>query len=528
MFGSEIGRRTRHRIFGLAAGATIALAVAACGSSSGSSSGGSGTAEASSTLTIAATTAPLSLDPTLSSNDVPQAWFTNLAYEPLIERQPDGKVTPGLATSWGYSTDRLSFYLNLRKGVRFSDGTQLTAQNVVNWLKRYKAKGELTQWMANVTQVTATGPLQVTLKLSSPTPLFEYAFDQDGIAGDVVGSKGLADPSSLGSSTDGAGPYMVDVKDTILNSQYVYVKNPHYYDPSSQHYSKVVVKVISEENSILSAMRDGEVEVAKGSATNAPTAKSDGLRIEASPYAMVGVYIGDMDGKIVPALKNVKVREALSYAVDRIGITKSLYGNYGKATDQAVPEGMIGHVASLEGKFPYDPAKAKQLLAQAGYPNGFNMVLLEQPSIDSGDALAQALVADWKAIGVNVAIKTTPSLSAYATMLLSGKYPLTTFSFPYFSELAEASELINDPGLYNYLGVKDPTALSLIANQNKYDVDSPEGTKAAEASESYMTENDNIIAVSSIDALVFSTNAVSGISFGMYPWSDPVGWKPAR
>jgi peptide/nickel transport system substrate-binding protein len=513
------------------------LAIAACGSGSSSkpASGGSSSPTSSSastagagtgSLVIAARTAPISLDPTLAPNDIPQVWYPNLAYEPLIHRAPNGQATPGLATSWGYSTNRLSFYLNLRKGVKFSDGTPLTAADVVTWLERYKAKGSLTEWLANTTKIAATGPMQVTLTLSSLNSLLPYGFDQDGMAGEVVGSKGLADPSILGTSTDGAGPYMLDTKATIANSSYVYVKNPYYYDKSAQHYAKITIKVITDANSILSAIQDGQVQVAEGSASTAPTAQSQGLEITSAPYSLVGVYIADQNGKLSPALGNVKVRQALSYAVDRAGITKSLYGQYAKPTDQAAPPNLSGYVAGLESNFPYDPSKAKQLLAQAGYPHGFSFTLVEQPSIDSGDLLAQALVQDWKAIGVNVTIKTAPSLAAYVGVLLSDKYPTTTFNFPYSVQAVEALELIDDPALYNYLQFKNSTAISLANNELKYDVGSPQGTKAAQAAENYMTANVNFIVVSSTDSALFS-KGVAGVKFGTYPWPDPTEWAPA-
>ncbi len=407
---SIITARTRLsrglRATAIVAVAATALALSACSSSSSGSS-----TKPSTTLTVASTSGPTNLDPTLAGNGIPGVWFTTVAYASLIQRNAAGKAEPGLATSWGYSADRLSFVLNLRKGVQFSDGSKLTADTVAAWLTRYKQLGEFVQWMTNVSTISVTGPLQVTLKLSAPDPLLPYAFDQDGNAGDVVGQAGLDNPSILGSSTVGAGPYMLDKSATIANSSYVFVKNPHYYKPKAQHYDKIVIKIITDQNSILSALRSGQVQVAQGAATNAAAAKSARLNVESAPSAMVGAYIGDIDGKIVPALKDVRVRQALNYAIDRKGITKSVYGDYGTPTAQFVPAGIGGHVPSLESVYPYNPTKAKQLLAAAGYPQGFSFTLLEQPAIDSGDLLAQAMVANWKAIGVNVTLKSSPSFS---------------------------------------------------------------------------------------------------------------------
>jgi peptide/nickel transport system substrate-binding protein len=92
-------------------------------------------AASAATLTVAATAGPTTLDPTTSSNGIPSVWFPNLTYAALIWRAPDGEAKPGLAVKSGYSEDRLSFVMDLREGVKFSDGSPMTAVDVVNWLK---------------------------------------------------------------------------------------------------------------------------------------------------------------------------------------------------------------------------------------------------------------------------------------------------------------------------------------------------------------------------------------------------------
>lgn len=485
-------------------------------------------AASAATLTIAATAGPTGLDPTTSSNGIPSVWFPNLAYAALIWRAPDGTAKPGLAVKWGYSEDRLSFVMDLREGVKFSDGSPMTAADVVNWLKHYKEKGSFTAWLAKVTDISATGPMQVTLKLSGPDPMLPYGLDQDGMAGDVVGPAGLAHPETLGSTTNGAGQYMIDPKATILNSQYVYVKNPHYWDPSAQKWDKIVIKIISDNNAMLSALKTGQVQVAEGAATEAAEAEAAGLQVFSAPSAMLGVYIGDIDGKIVPALKDVRVRQALNYAIDRKNIVESLYGKYGKPTDQFVPEGIGGYIAKLEDMYPYDPKKAKELLDEAGYKDGFKFTLVEQPAVSSGDLLAQALVANWKDIGVDVTLKPTDSFSSYVPIMLSQKYPATTLTFQYSVQLTDTQQLVTNPALYNYMGFTDKKANDLAEAQRRQDIESPEGAKAAEASEAYMVEGAFLVPVVSVQALLFATHDVDGLKFTTYPWSDPTNWRPAK
>lgn len=515
------GRRWLRRTTVAAVVAASVLAVAAC---SGSGSGAKG----STTLTIASTTAPISMDPTKAGNGIPLIWYMNLAYASLINRATDGTPEPGLATKWSYSADRMSFVLTLRSGVKFSDGTAMTANDVVAWLQHYKKSGQFAAWLQNVSTITATGPLEVTLKLSKLDPLLPYGLDQDGVAGDVVGPKGLANTGALGSTTVGAGPYMLDKAGTIANSQYTFVKNPYYYDKSVQHYNKIIVKVITDQNSILSALRSGQVQVAQGAATNAAAAKSAGLQVVSASSAMVGMYIADIDGKLAPALKDVRVRQALNYAIDRKAITNSVYGSFGTPTAQYVPKGIGGYVADLDNAYPYDPAKAKQLLAAAGYPHGFSFTLVEQPGIDSGDLLAQAMVANWKAVGVNVTLKSIPSFADYVTALVVKKaYPATTFNFNYSVQLVDTQQLVTNPAVYNYLGYTDAKANALAVDQRKYDPQSADGVKAAEAAETYMVQGAYAVPVSSVRSVVFGAKSVTGLAFNSYPWPNPLNWKPA-
>ncbi|MGP3534264.1 ABC transporter substrate-binding protein [Microbacterium sp. RD1] len=525
MFTTARSRRVRaFRSAALAVAAAAALTLSAC---SGGGSGGSTSGASSDTLTIAMTTPPISLDPTTAGNGIPLSWYMALAYEPLIERTPEGVAEPGLAEDWAYSEDRLSFVMNLREGVQFSDGSELTAEGVVEWLKHYQANGTFAAWLANVSAIEATGPLQVTLTLSTPDPLLPWGLAQGGNAGAVVSPEGMADLSKLGSETFGAGPYMLDKDDTIANSSYTFVKNPNYYNPDAQHYEKIIVKVITDQNSILSAMRSGQVQVAQGSATNAEAAESAGLTVTSAPQAMVGMYIADIDGTVTPAFKDVRVRQALNYALDREAITESVYGEFGTPTAQYVPEGIGGFLPELEEVYPYDPEKAKELLTEAGYPDGFTFTMLGQPAIDSGDLLAQAMIAQWAEIGVDVEFKNIPAFADYVDAYFSNQYPATTINFNYSVQLVDTQQLVTNPAVYNTFGYNDAKANELANVQRQFDTDTPEGIAAAEDSETYMVEGAFAVPVASVASVLFSDSSVTDLQFGPYI-PDPTLWRPAN
>ncbi len=506
----------------------LAVAAAAALTLAGCTPGGNGEPAApSDTLTVAVSTPPISMDPTTAGNGLPLAWYMALPYEPLIQRDPDGDTAPGLATEWAYSEDRLSFVLQLREGVTFSDGDELTAEGVVAWLDHYKANGTFSgNWFANVTGFEATGPLEVTVRLSSPDPMLPWAFGQAGNAGAIVSPTGLENAESLGTETHGAGPYMLDSAATVANSSYVFVKNPNYWNPDTQYYEKIVFTVIPDQNSTLSALRSGQVQVAQGSSATAEAARDAGLEVFQGPSAMVGAYFADFDGTVVPEFKDLRVRQALNYALDREAITSAVYGDFGTATVGYTPDGIAGYLPELNDVYPYDPDRARELLAEAGYPDGFSFTMLVQTGIDNGDLLAEAMVAQWAEVGVDVELKSYAAFADYVTDFFSNQYGITTLNYNYSEQLIATSGLAIPGAAYNTFGFSDQGAIDLVAEQRKYDTDSPEGIEAAEASETYLVETAFAVPVASIDAVVFSTSAVTDVDFSVF-LAQPQYWQPA-
>ena len=539
MTASLASAKWRRQAAGAAA-AIVAICLAACGggtssgtaASGGTASGSGSTAQSSSgpaiaggTLTIASATPPNSLNPALNGNGVPLMWFDTLAYEPLIFRQPDNTLQPGLATSWGYSDGNKVFTVNLRSDVKFSDGSPLTATVVSDWIKYYQAHGTFAFNLVKLASVTATGPLQVTFRLSAPDSLLPYYLDQEGSVGNIASAAAIANPSEMSTATYGAGPYTLDTAATIPNSEYVYVPNPHYFAPSAQHWKKIVIKVIGDANSTLSSMESGQVQVALGDATTANAAKSAGLSVSAERGGMVGVYLFDRLGKIVPALGNVKVRQALNYAINREGVTQTIYNGYGVATDQYKPASTDGYAASLASTYAYNVAKAKQLLAQAGYPNGFSFQMLVMPGIQGGTLLAQAVQQEWAAIGVKVSLVSPSTFADWVSLAVSKKYPATTYVYYYQPYIWEQNELFSPTGVYNSLGVSTPQINSLASQINSQPLGSAAANDLEQQAMSYAVGQALSVPISAIDTIVYSAKGISGIGYtSQFPIPDPAEW----
>jgi peptide/nickel transport system substrate-binding protein len=408
-----------------AVGLVAALVAAGCGSSGSGRSSAAG--QAGSTLTVATPSAPSSLDPAIGqpANET----YNDFAYDPLIVQAPDGTFEPGLAESWSYGPDNESFTISLRPGVRFSDGTMLNAAAVKTWIQYEMRPGNGgVTYLSALQSVDVTGPLTLTLKFSRPTPDLELVFGQILALG-MIGSPKAVQAGTLSTETDGAGPYMLDTAATVAGATYTYVPNPYYWDKPAVHWTKVVIKVITSSTAALQALQTGQVQVAMDQpVTSVPAAQRSELKYVDPLTLLLGLDILDRGGKVDRPLASLQVRQALNYAIDRKALANVVGAGYGTPITQMAAPGWDSYDSTLEQVYPYDPAKAKQLLAAAGYPHGFTLPVVSVAAVGQ-DLLADALAGQLANVGITVKPDITTSDGAYFQALSSGSYPAATLSF---------------------------------------------------------------------------------------------------
>ncbi len=453
-------RRTRAALLAAVSLAAAALA-AGCGSSGGSSGGPQ---PAGSTLTVAAPSAPSSLDPALGqpANET----YLDFAYEPLIVEAADGAYNPGLATSWKYGPGNESFMLTLRSGVKFSDGTPLTAAAVKTWIAHEMRPGNGgATWLSNLKSVNVTGPLTLTLEFSSPAPQLEYILGQTPAMG-MIGSPGAVQARTLGTNTDGAGPYMLDTAATVPGATYTYVPNPYYWDKAAVDWKKVIIKVIASPTAALQALQTGQVQVAVAQpVTSIGTATKAGLKYVAPLTLLLGVDIMDRGGKIAKPLANLTVRQALNYAIDRSAVAKVVGAGYGVPITQMAAPGWDSYDPAMARAYPYSPAKARQLLASAGYAHGFTLSVVSIAAVGQ-DLLAEALAGQLAKVGVTVKPDITASDGGYIQALTSGNYPAATLSFGQLPATFDYDQLWGPGALFNPFKTADSQLVSLDGELN--------------------------------------------------------------
>lgn len=514
MFG-----RKRVARKGLRVGAAVSLALAA-GSLAGCSNSGTTAAShgaaARPVLTMGLTNYTSTLNPAIAGGG-DQSMPIDLAYESLTHLKPNGDIGPALATSWHYvGSTNTEFTLTLRHDARFSDGTPVTASAVKAWLDYayFKAKASITSSLA-LKSIDTTGKWAVNLHLAKPNSGMPYLMSEADMWGFIGSPKAIAHPKELGTATDGAGKYIAVPSQSVAGSTYVFKPNPHYYDQSAVSFSKVVVKIITSPTTMIEAIKSGQLNVAAGDITTADTAKAAGLNVITAPSGFVQILLLDRgaktpDGKAANPLASVKVRQALNYAINRTAVTHAIYGTHGVPT--SVLGSSDGNVQSLQNYYPYDPAKAKSLLAAAGYSHGFTLHVTSESAFGSlADPVLEAVAKEYSAIGVKLKITSTTTLPQWVNQVLGGSYDAAGFIATAFAPLGDWYNYFLAPkGLENQHGWDDP-ALDALA-------------KKAEASQSpgqywqamtrRITTQADEIPIFNFDAFWYTAKNIGGLAFG--------------
>lgn len=414
----------------------------------------------SSTLTIGLAATPTSLNRAKDSNGY-QNVMMSLAYETIIHMEPNGKFGPGLASSWRYvGKGNKTFTFTLRHNARFSDGSAVTASAVKSWLSYFAAaKGPFASTLS-IASIATRGKWTVTIHLKASNPNVPYQLSEPANWGYVASAKAVARPTMLNTQTDGAGPYVLVPSKTVQGDHYTFVPNKHFYDQSAIHYRQIVVKIITNPTTMLSALQSKQLDVAFGDPTTVAAAKSAHFGVVSAPAAVYGLFFLNQGAN--SPLGNAKVRQALNYAINRGAITHALVGKYGTPTSEWVTTD--GYAPAYTNYYAYDPGTAKALLSSAGYANGFSLsVVAAGFSGTSGVNLTNAVAQDLAAIGVHLNITTAPTSSEFVSDIFGGSYAMAE-NFTAVSSMSSLWQLMLSPqGIVNLQHFDDPVLDKLYA-----------------------------------------------------------------
>ncbi|MGW4126842.1 ABC transporter substrate-binding protein [Amycolatopsis japonica] len=373
--------------------AVVALLLVASGCSAGSSAT---VAKDPGTLAIGYTAEPANFDFTRTDGAaIPQALLYNV-YEGLVKLDANAKIVPLLAESWTISEDRKTYDFKLRKNAKFSNGAPFTAEDVKFSLMRVKTDWTVSikSTMDVVDRVDVVAPDHARVVLSKPSN--GWLFSLTSRLGAMFSPTGVAD---LANKPVGTGPYTVSSRrrgDSIVLKQ-----NPAYWG-TKPAYSTVVLKYIKDPTALNNALLSNGIDVISAITVpdSIPQFQSDDrfTVVEGTTNSEVTLAFNNAR----PPLNDVRVRKALSYAIDRKALLDTAWAGRGTLIGSMVPPTDPWY-EDLSNAYPFDPAKAKALLAEAGQPNP--SLRLRIPNLPYAVSAAQVVSSQLADVGVTVTIE---------------------------------------------------------------------------------------------------------------------------
>ena len=391
-----------------------------------------------------------SIDPHFH-NYTPNSNVGNHIFDTLVAKDAYGRLTPALAESWR-TLDDLTWEFRLRKGVKFHDGSDFTATDVVFTLDRVptvpNSPSPFTTYTKQITEKIVVDPYTVRLKTASPYPLMAVDMSTIMIVSSRAAKGATTEDFNSGKAAVGTGPFRF-VR-WQKGDRVELARHEAYWGPKVP-WNRAIFRIITSDPTRIASLLAGEVRAIE----NVPTADLAKLakHNDLSLYRIVSLrvmylhldsardkspFVTDKAGRPLERnpLKDARVRRAMSKAINRQALVDRVMEGAARATGQLMPEGTFGYTPALKPE-PYDPEGARKLLAEAGYPDGFGLTIHSPNNRYVNDEqVAQAVAQMLTRAGIATKVDTMPS-AVYFTR--ANKLEFSLMLVGWGSDTAEAS-----------------------------------------------------------------------------------------
>jgi peptide/nickel transport system substrate-binding protein len=409
--------------------------------------------------------------------------FTANIYDPLVRRDKDLKLEPALAVKWG-QIDPMHWFFDLRPNVKFSDGTPFTADDVVFSMNRANGPGSNVNGnFSSVKSIKKVNDLRVEVELLVPDPLLADKWSSISIM-----SKAWCEKNNALNSADmikneenfatrnamGTGPFVV--KERRAGEKTILVPNPTWWDKPVHNLTEVIFTPVANAATRIAALKAGDIDMTY----EVPPADTENLKKDANIKVMEGpetrvVFLGwdqerdelvESNVKGKNPFKDVKVREAMYRSIDVDAIKRTVMRGQSFPTALMIAPGLNGYNKDLDKRPPLlKPEEAKKMLADAGYPNGFETGMdCPNDRYVNDEKICQAVVSMLAKIGIKVNLRAQTRNLYFAKILRStadgkpnqtsfymlGWSPGTTYDVHnVFEQIIETPDIKRKKGLYN-------------------------------------------------------------------------------
>jgi len=347
-------------------------------------------------ITIGINTIARTLDPNATEGS-PEFRVAANIFDPLVRRSAEGKLEPALATSWSRK-DLKTWSFQLRKGVEYHNGNDFTAADVAYTFERVQdpTKTEVAFISKLVEEIRTVGKYEIEIETKDPVPYFVnqlahlYILDKQS---SEARSKG-----EIANDPIGTGPY--EVVEWTRGQEIIFEADENYWGEKPE-VKKVVYREIADAMTRVAALFGGEIDILLGVPVELfdKVKNRSGIKTIKTPSRRI-IYLGLSGRKGFPTA-NTKVRKALYMAINEQEIVEKIMNGLAIPASQMFDKHMTGYNSEIE-RLQYDPEKAKELLAEAGYPEGFEITLDSTNDRYMNDAqIAEAVVRYWQKIGID-------------------------------------------------------------------------------------------------------------------------------
>ena len=380
----------------------------------------------------------LTLDPH-AVNQAITGNFMHHIYETLVDANNDGEIVPRLATEWSLKEgDPNVWVFKLRPGVKFHDGADFTAEDVVFSIDRARSEKSFMRTLhANVESVSAVDDLTVEVRLKTPSPIYPNNltnsfmvdkgwFEKHDIV--TVQDHAAGEENHAVRNANGTGPYVLESRDPDVRS--VLRLNENHWAETQPQVTEIIYLPIADNATRVAALMSGEVDIALDIPVQdvERLSSTPGLKVETGPENRV-IYFGYRFGEPLRTsdikdrnpFDDPKVREAMDLAIDREAIRDVVMRGRSIPTSLVLPPFVRGWTEDLASHSKQDIEKAKALMAEAGYPDGFS-VTLDTPNnrYVNDEAISQAVVGMLAQIGIRATLASRP-ISQHSPRLYKGE-----------------------------------------------------------------------------------------------------------
>lgn len=414
----------------VAALAAATLALTACSGGGGTSTGG----DAGNSTKVA----PLSIGNFLDVTNWDPAEadlgfdgpYLSAVYDSLVTTDEKGEPQPGIAKSWQIADDWSTVTFDIRTDAKFSDGTPLDVKAAVEGLNHLKTGTRSSEAYRVVTSIEAKDDHTIVFNLSGRDDTMLYFL---GLGRSWLAAPKAIEAGTLAKQPVGSGPYTLS-DSSIPGTEYSFTKVADHWDSAKFPFDPLKITPLSDGTAMLNAMEAGQLNLIYTDKTGQDLAAQNGWNVAKGLSMWAGLMFVDRNGDMGSPIGNQKVRQALNYAFDTQGMHESIAQGQGFVTNQVFPVDSPGYLKSLNDMYKFNIEKAKSLMAEAGYPNGFAITL---PMAGPFQAYQAVVEQTFGQLGITVTWETTdfmsymgkaPSYPMYIAVVALDSNPVATIN----------------------------------------------------------------------------------------------------